>query len=651
MAEHGANHEAVDTAPCSMMKLARPISTRLRPQAKQALAAAGTRAYHAPLREMNFQLYEVHKFEDHYAELAKAGVGTACDRETVDMVVEATKTMAEDVLAPLNEGGDRVGSTWKDPHTVITAPGFKEAYKMYSENGWQALSFPEKYGGQGLPMSLALIQSEMIAAANWTWLMFPGLSKGAINTIIAHATDELKETWLPPLISGEMTGTMCLTEPQCGSDLGQVSTKAVPVEGRPGEYAITGTKIFISCGEHDFTDNIVHCVLARLPDAPPGTPGISLFLVPKRHLTGDKAGELNSLGTSRIENKMGCHGSPTCQLEFDGATGWLIGTPNRGLNHMFTFINTSRLGTAVQGVAAAELAFQNSLWYAKERRSMRALSGPKEPDAVADAIIHQPSVRTMLLTQKAVAEGGRSMVYECAKIADHMQQAEEAGDLKRAKEMDSKLGFLTPILKGFLTEVGKEAADLGIQVYGGHGYIKDNKAEQVFRDVRIASLWEGTTQIQAIDLLGRKIMLGKLKPINEHCAKVRALCRPHLLSADAGLRKHARDLLYHACEWQYLTYRVATRASSNKEAISASSVDYLMYGGYVTLAAHWLQMEAAAAQGGAEEAKFYQAKRQTSDFVFERLLPRTAAHKAGILASVSSTTDLPVDAFSFDHAR
>jgi len=267
---------------------------------------------------------------------------------------------------------------------------------------------------------------------------------------------------------------------------------------------------------------------------------------------------------------------------------------------------------------------------------MRSLSGPKEPNQVADAIIHQPSVRTMLLTQKAVSE--------------HMQQAEEAGDEKKAKEMDSQLAFLTPILKGFLTEVGKEAADLGIQVYGGHGFIKDNKAEQVFRDVRIASLWEGTTQIQALDLLGRKIMLGKLKPINEHVAKLRALCAPHLFSSDSGLRKHSWDLMYHALEWQYLTYRVAARASSNKEAISASSVDYLMYGGYVTLAAHWLQMEAAAAVGTTEEAAFYEAKRQTSNFVFERLLPRTSAHKAGILASVSSLSDMKIDNFSFDHA-
>ena len=269
----------------------------------------------------------------------------------------------------------------------------------------------------------------------------------------------------------------------------------------------------------------MHCVLARLPGAPPGTKGISLFLVPKRKMDEEgTVGDLNNVGVSRIEDKMGCHGSPTCQIEFDAAEGFLIGTENRGLNHMFTFINTSRVGTAVQGVAAAELAFQNSLWYAKERGSMRALSGTKQPEKVADPIIYHPSVRTMLLTQKCISEGGRSMVYECAKMADYMIRAELEGDEKEAHRLDERLGFLTPILKGFLTEAGKEAADLGIQVYGGHGYIKDNKAEQVYRDVRIAPVWEGTTQIQALDLLGRKIMLQKLKPITEHCNELYSLC-------------------------------------------------------------------------------------------------------------------------------
>jgi len=571
------------------------------------------------------------------------------------MVIDASASLCENELAPLNMGADREGCTWVDPVTIKTPAGFKEAYNLYTESGWQGLSYSEAWGGQGLPQSLALVQSEMIAAANWTFLMFPGLSKGAINTIIAHANDDLKQKYLPALVSGEFTGTMCLTEPQCGSDLGQVTTKAEPNDD--GSYNITGTKIFISCGDHDLTENVVHCVLARLPNAPAGTRGISLFLVPKRAVDEDGvSGDHNGVGVSRIEDKMGCHGSPTCQIEFEGARGWLIGTENRGLNHMFTFINTSRLGTAVQGVAAAELAFQNSLWYTKERRSMRALSGAKEPEQVADPIIWHPSVRTMLLTQKAVAEGGRSMLYECVKLADTMVVKEQAGDAKGAHEIDERLGFLTPILKGFLTEAGKEAADLGIQVYGGHGYIKDNKAEQVYRDVRIAALWEGTTQIQALDLLGRKIMLQKLKPINEHCRELYSQCRPLLFSSNAGLRKRAWSLFGHTAEWQMLTYRVAMKARSDKELISSTSVDYLMFSGYVTLASHWLRMEAAAvdaiaAGSSAEEPGFYKAKVQTSEFVFERLLPRTRAHKAGILAPVSSLMDLSAENFSFDHAR
>jgi len=601
---------------------------------------------------MRFQLYTVHDFEKHYASL---GNEVPCDKDTMDMVIDASATLCESELAPLNMGADKEGCTWIDPHTIKTPKGFKEAYNLYKESGWQGLSYSEAWGGQGLPSSLALVQSEMIAAANWTFLMFPGLSKGAINTIIAHATDELQKKYLPPLVSGEFTGTMCLTEPQCGSDLGQVTTKAEP--NPDGSYRISGTKIFISCGDHDLTENVIHCVLARLPGAPAGTKGISLFLVPKRKVGDDGvSGELNGVGVSRIEDKMGCHGSPTCQIEFEEAQGWLIGTENRGLNHMFTFINTSRLGTAVQGVAAAELAFQNSLWYTKERRSMRALSGTKDPDHVADPIIWHPSVRTMLLTQKAIAEGGRSMLYECVKLADTMTVMQQKGDEKGAHAIDERLGFLTPILKGFLTEAGKEAADLGIQVYGGHGYIKDNKAEQVYRDVRIAALWEGTTQIQALDLLGRKIMLQKLKPINEHCRGLYSQCTPHLLSSNSGLRKHAWSLLMHTAEWQMLTYRIAARAATNREWISSTSVDYLMFGGYVTLASHWLRMEVAAVDALSkgskdEEDGFYKAKIQTSDFVFERLLPRTRAHKAGILAPVSSLMDMAVDDFSFDHAR
>ena len=636
-----------------LRRAVRPIT---RARAVRPITRAWTRRYTAPpLRDMRFLLFEVHGITKHYEALAANGDNETCDAETIDMIMDATASLCTNELAPINAAADRDGCVRVDGNHVKTPPGFKDAYNLYAESGWQALSFPEKYGGQGLPLSLSLIQSEMIAAANWTWLMFPGLSKGCINTLLAHGSEELKDAWLPPLLSGEFTGTMCLTEPQCGSDLGQITTRAVPQPD--GSYKLVGTKIFISCGEHDLVDNIVHCVLARLPDAPEGTKGISLFLVPKRLVEEDSSvGQLNGVSVSRIEDKMGCHGSPTCQLEFDDATGWLIGQPNRGLNHMFTFINTSRVGTAVQGVAAAERAFQLCLGYAKERKSMRALSGTVEPDSIADPIIHHASVRSMLLFQKCVAEGGRSMLYECAQIADKMQACEASGDLKGAKAYDERLGFLTPILKGFLTEAGKEAADHGLQVWGGHGYIKDNGLEQVYRDIRIGTLWEGTTQIQALDLLGRKVLLQKLKPINEHCAELRGSCAPLLWSGGA-LGKHAWQLWFASIEWQLLTYRIAARAATNRDAISAASVDYLMLGGYVSLAHHWLKMEAVATEittgkggdGVKEDYAFYEAKRQCSAYVFERLLTRTRAHAAAIRAPTESVMGLKVDAFSFDH--
>jgi alkylation response protein AidB-like acyl-CoA dehydrogenase len=621
------------------------------------------RDYHPPFNEMKFAMHE----------------SVECDRDTIDMVVESTAQLCVDELAPINMSADREGCTWVNESTVTTPAGFKKAYDLYRESGFQGLSFPVEYGGQGLPNSLALIQAEMVAAANWTWLMFPGLSKGAINTILSHGSPELKDKYLPKLISGEFTGTMCLTEPGCGSDLGQVITKAERLAD--GSYLISGTKIFISCGDHDLTSNIVHCVLARLKDAPPaaaspeGTRGISLFLVPKFLEDGSP----NGVKTSRIENKMGCHGSPTCQLEFENAKGWLLGTENKGMGHMFTFINTSRVGTAVQGVAAAENALQNSLWYCKDRMSMRALSGTKEPGRIADPIIHHPSVRHLLLIMKAYSEGGRSMVYECAQLTDTMLEAEAnakaakvAGDSARAakhmaaaKQIDERLGFLTPILKGFLTEAGKEAADHGIQVYGGHGYIKDNKAEQVYRDVRIAPVWEGTTQIQALDLLGRKILRGKLAPMHLHCAELRAQCLPLLLSPHSSVRTHARDLLSHAIEWQYLTYRIAGRAMRDKEAVGVAAVDYLAFSGYVTLASHWLKMEQVALEqlakpasvdGGKDgnrilEPEFYKAKIQTAEFVFSALLPRTRSLARGMLTPVSAVTAMDKDHFSFDHAR
>jgi len=611
--------------------------------------------YTAPMNEVRFLLNDVWNVEDHYKNIPKTG-GLNADKDMTDMVLTEMAKFCEQELSPLNEAADAEGCTWVDEHTVTTPTGFKEAYDKYVEGGWQGLNYSEEWGGQGLPYSMALFSSEMSATANWTWTMYPGLSKGAINTIIEHGDDHMKKTYLPPLVQGTWTGTMCLTEPQCGSDLGQVSTKAIP--NGDGTYKITGTKIFISCGEHDMTENIVHCVLARLPDAPEGTRGISLFLVPKYKIDDDTLaiGELNGCKIGRIEDKMGCHGSSTCEINFEDAEGTLIGTENRGLNHMFTFINTSRIGTAVQGVAAAELSYQGALWYAKDRLAMRSLTGPKNKDGPADPIICHPDVRKMLLTQRCIAEAGRSMVYECALLNDLMMEADSNGEVEEVKRIEGELHFLTPILKGFLTEMGVEAANLGIQIYGGHGYIKSNKQEQILRDVRIAAVWEGTTGIQALDLLGRKIMMGKLKPINEHCGKLRSKALNLMMNgSSSSVKKHAWELLKLAVQWQYCTYKIGASAANNRDAIGVASVDYLMYSGYVTMAEHWLKMEEAAAKNinnsDSEHPKeYYQAKIQTAEFYFNNILPRTETLVTTMFTPVDTVMQMKEDHFSFDHA-
>ena len=455
--------------------------------------------YKAPQRDMQFVMHDVLGLENLYTGLPKFA---DTNRELIDSVVEAAAQFCEGELAPINRSGDEEGCTFNNGD-VTTPKGFKEAYAKFVELGFGSLSAEVEHGGQGLPPTVGIALSEMMGTANWSFGMYPGLSHGAINTVEAHGTPEQKEVYLTKLISGEWTGTMCLTESHAGSDLGLIRTKAEPQAD--GSYAITGNKIFISAGEHDLAGNIVHIVLARLPDAPKGTKGISLFIVPKFMPSGER----NGVACGSIEHKMGIKASATCVMNFDGATGFLIGPPNRGLNCMFTFMNTARIGTAIQGVASAELSYQGALPYALERRSMRALSGKKEPNQVADALIHHGDVRRMLLTQKAVAEGGRAMIYFAAQYADNMAVGITNGDKEVYDFWDDKLGFLTPIMKGFLTELGLEAANLGMQVFGGHGFIAEHGMEQIARDARISTLYEGTTGIQGLDLLGRKVLMNE----------------------------------------------------------------------------------------------------------------------------------------------
>ncbi len=602
-------------------------------------------SYKAPLRDMKFLMNDVFDYQSHYKTLAN---GENADAETVDMILQGMADFAENVIAPIYQEADAEGCHF-DNGEVTTPKGFKDAYDQFVEGGWQGISYPEEYGGMNLPMSINLIKSEMIGTANWPWSMYPGLSTGCINTMLQYGTDEQKDIYLPKLVEGTWSGTMCLTEPQCGTDLGQVKTKAVPQDD--GTYKISGTKIFISSGEHDLTDNIIHIVLARLPDAPEGTRGISLFIVPK-FLVGDdgEADERNAVVCGSIEHKMGISSSATCVLNFDGATGYLIGEPNKGLKAMFTFMNTARIGTGIEGLAHTELAFQNALPYAKERRSMRALSGTKDPDKVADAIIHHADVRRMLLTMKAFAEGGRSMIYHAARYADKMAEGIAQGDNDEFEKWDDKLGFYTPILKGFLTELGIEAAKHGQQVYGGHGYIKEWGMELIARDARIATMYEGTTGVQAMDLLGRKVILqSKGKIVRDYTASIMKWCGEYAL--DKNMRKFVWALTKLCAEWNTLTVRLMLMARKDREIISAASEDYLMYSGYVMMAYHWARMAAVAydklENGGTEAPEFYKAKIQTAEFYFDKILPRTSGHAESMVAPSESMTAMDEESFAF----
>ncbi|ROU00960.1 acyl-CoA dehydrogenase [Marinobacter sp. R17] len=601
--------------------------------------------YKAPLRDMKFLLNDVFDYPKHYASL-KAGENATPD--IVDAVLTECGKFCEEVLSPLYQSGDEEGCKLEDGD-VTTPSGYKEAYQQYMMGGWQGLSAPEELGGQGLPASMGLLKQEMMGTANWPFSMYPGLSLGAMNTIQLHGSDEQKATYLVPLTEGRWGGTMCLTEPQCGTDLGQVKTKAEPQAD--GSYKVTGTKIFISSGDHDLTENIVHVVLARLPDAPKGTRGISLFIVPKflPDASGG-VGERNGVTCGSLEKKMGIKASATCVMNFDDAKGFLIGPENEGLNCMFTFMNTARIGTAIQGVGPAELSYQWALEYAKERRSMRALSGKKEPDQVADSLIHHADVRRMLLTQKAIAEGGRAMLYYSARLADHMVEGHLEGDDKKAETYDDKLGFLTPILKGFLTEMGYEAANLGVQVFGGHGYIREHGMEQIVRDTKIATLYEGTTGIQALDLLGRKVMLmTQGGAVREFTLRISNFARKHV--TNKKLRPYAWELLKLAAQWNVLTVRLMLNARKDRDMISAAAHDFLMFSGYVTMAYMWARMAVVAADklenGGEESEAFYEAKLATAEFYYDRLLPRAQAHATSMLSPTRNLMQLDAEHMAF----
>ena len=594
--------------------------------------------YTAPLRDITFVLDELLEADQHYLSLSSTTVPDGDMRQAI--LQEASKFAQQDLLL-INQSGDEQGCTF-DTGEVTLPDGFSEAFKQYGEGGWAGLSMPESLGGQALPPSLGFVVNEMFGSANWAWTMYTGLTYGAIKCLLNHGSEQQINQYAKPMIAGQWSGTMCITEAHCGSDVGQARTKAVMQAD--GSYILTGSKHFITGGEHTMADNIIHLTLARIEGAPDGVKGISLFIVPK-YLPDDQ-GQFtirNQVHAGSIENKMGIKASATCTMNFDGATGFIIGSENSGLQQMFTMMNEARLGTAMQGLCAAELAYQNARSYAKERLAMRSLTGTKHPELAADPIIVHPDVRRMLLTQKALAEGFRAFLYELAFATDLIESAQDDAVKQAANDT---MALLTPIAKAFCTELGFESANLGLQVFGGHGFIKETGLEQIVRDTRISTVYEGTTGIQGLDLLGRKVLGSGGELLKSYTKKIHVFCQTETPCEQlqtwqttlAGLNK----------QWGELTMHVGSQAIENADEVGAASVDYLMFSGYVVLALIWLRMASvaqAALNESSNEQAFYQAKIHTAQFYFERLLPRAMAHHAAAMAGAASVMNLPDDQF------
>jgi hypothetical protein len=572
--------------------------------------------YVAPIRDMQFVLHELLNVGEEFKNLPRY---QEIDADIINQVLEEGAKFTQEVLFPLNHSGDREGCHYdKETKKVTTPKGFKEAYKQYVEGGWAALACDPEYGGQGLPVALNNSFYEMLNSSNQAWSMYPGLSHGAYECLKEHGSDEQKKVYLPKLVSGEWTGTMCLTEAHCGTDLGLLRTKAEPQAD--GSYSITGSKIFISAGEHDMSENIVHLVLARLPGAPEGSKGISLFIVPKFIPNADgQPGERNGIACGAIEEKMGIHGNATCQMNLDGAKGWLIGQPNKGLNAMFVFMNAARLGVGMQSLGLTEVAYQNALVYAKDRIQMRSLSGPKAPDRPADPIIVHPDVRRMLLTAKAYAEGARAMTsYVALQIDRELSHPDE----EVRKEAADEVALLTPIVKAFITDNGWIATSESLQVYGGHGYIAEWGMEQYVRDARINMIYEGTNTVQSLDLLGRKVLLDNGAKLRKFGEKIRAFVEDNGLSEE--LSEFITPLGELGEKVTKLSMEIGMKAFQNPDEVGAAAVPYLRVVGHLVFSYFFAQMAKIALEKKDSGDRFYEAKLATARFYFGRLYPETA---------------------------
>ncbi|HIJ62721.1 MAG TPA: acyl-CoA dehydrogenase [Rhodospirillaceae bacterium] len=586
-------------------------------------------AYKAPLRDMRFVFHELHQADTLLAGLPGYEELSA---DLIDAVLEQAGTICEEVLAPLNRQGDEHGCLFENG-VVRTPPGFKQAYDLFRQNGWTGFACAPEDGGQGLPKAVNSLVEEMICSANLSFGMYPGLSHGAYLTIRRWGREDLKKTYLPRLAEGAWSGTMCLTEPQCGTDLGLVRTRAVPQDD--GSFRITGTKIFISAGEHDLTDNIIHLVLARLPGAPKGIKGISLFLVPKFQVGDDgSVGAGNGVSCGAIEHKMGIKASSTCVINFDDARGWMLGEPNKGMRAMFTMMNGARLEVGIQGLGIAEAAYQGAVTYARERLQGRSLSGAKHPDKAADPIIVHPEVRRNLLTIRAGVEGCRALG---AWVGLQLDVSHHHPDPQTRQNADDLVALLTPVVKAMFTDFGFEAANLGVQVFGGHGYIREHGMEQLVRDARITQIYEGTNGVQALDLVGRKMGAHAGRYLRQFFHPLAAMIEARI--EDETLGPYAQPLAKAFVRLQQATAQIARAGMVKPDEAGAAASDYLRLFGLVALGYMWLRMVETALPkaGGAEDGDgFYSAKLNTARFFFDRMLPQTAGLFQAIMAGGAS---------------
>ena len=595
-------------------------------------------SFQAPLRDMRFVLHELFDVSAH-CEL----LGNGLDRQLIDGVLDEAARYTAQVVAPLNRNSDEQGAILTNGE-VSTPDGFPQAYRQYVDNGWASMTGPSEYGGQGFPQMVAASFHEMLMAASLSFRVYSGLTEGAVLALYKHGDQALKNLYLEKMVSGTWTGTMCLTEPQAGTDLSLLRTRAVPQAD--GSYAVSGSKIFISGGEQDLSENIVHLVLARLPDAPAGVKGISLLLVPKFIAGADGGlGRRNNLSCGAIEHKMGIKGTSTCVMNFDGASGWIIGAANQGLACMFTMMNDARFQVGLQGLGIAERAFQGSLSYARERLQSRALEGSAAPDKAADPIIVHPDVRRMLLTQKTLLEGCRMVAAYTAQQLD-LEHAHP--DAQARKQASQRAALLIPIVKAFFTDMGQEVASLGVQIYGGHGFIREWGMEQLMRDSRITQIYEGTNGIQALDFIRRKLLADGGQQLTALQDELDQWCARHALSSELSTLVLALET--RVLEWRTLTTRVIATSAVNVQEIGACSVDFLQYSAYVLLAGFWLQAAAraeAAMAAGTEEVEFYRAKLNSARFYSDRILPRASAHREAVLAGAESLMAMPETSFAF----